>query len=259
MSDFPSSYFYVKSQYTGRVLQPVSAEPGSSVGVFEQKHPGTDGVDLQLWTWVEGFLINKETGLVMDVPNGIKTMALLDTHVKMSHRASAADAAPLQLWDYVRGGWLANRDSKEEKMVIDIRHESKKDGAHVHLFHLKQDEGDNSNQKWMFDLPIAMKKNKSEADLKEAHDQVHKSKVHLSHELLASAAAFTAMKASKLDDFPVVLTLGLGRQAKSRGSTGASCVGKGGELIRHILVLLSIGPRCSSRRRGRRYELPSHT
>lgn len=68
MSDqFPSGYFFIRNVVSGKVLdvKDGSTNPGSSVIIWDRKSINYDN---QLWSYDSGFLINKDSGLVLEVP-----------------------------------------------------------------------------------------------------------------------------------------------------------------------------------------------
>lgn len=90
MSDFPSGYFFIRNVESGKVLDVYDdgkevcldllnhnlipfinhknickSQPGTKVILFPRKPAGFDN---QLWKYHSGFLINKNAGLVLEVP-----------------------------------------------------------------------------------------------------------------------------------------------------------------------------------------------
>ncbi|KUO00064.1 RICIN domain-containing protein [Streptomyces caeruleatus] len=64
---FPEGYFFIRNAASGLALDVDggSTEPGASVILWPRK---ADGYDNQLWKYDQGFLVNKASGLVVEVP-----------------------------------------------------------------------------------------------------------------------------------------------------------------------------------------------
>ncbi|MEU6369998.1 RICIN domain-containing protein [Streptomyces sp. NPDC046931] len=64
---FPEGYFFVRNVYSGKVLDTKdgSTAPGSRVIVRDRRPSDNDN---QLWKYDAGFLVNKKSGLVLQVP-----------------------------------------------------------------------------------------------------------------------------------------------------------------------------------------------
>ncbi|MFB6879039.1 RICIN domain-containing protein [Streptomyces sp. NPDC056323] len=66
MSDFPSEPFFIRNIYSGKVLDVAnSGSEGSEIVLAYRKGSDHDG---QLWTYGDGFFVNKHSGLVLEVP-----------------------------------------------------------------------------------------------------------------------------------------------------------------------------------------------
>lgn len=65
--DFPVGYFFIRNVASGQVLdvKDASAQPGASIVLWPRK---SSGYDNQLWKYEDGFLVNKASGLVLEVP-----------------------------------------------------------------------------------------------------------------------------------------------------------------------------------------------
>ncbi|MEU0634474.1 RICIN domain-containing protein [Streptomyces sp. NPDC005989] len=64
--NFPEGLFFIRNVYSGKVLDLAnSGSEGSEIAVATRK--GSDH-DSQLWTYDNGFLVNKHSGLVLEVP-----------------------------------------------------------------------------------------------------------------------------------------------------------------------------------------------
>ncbi|MEW2418062.1 RICIN domain-containing protein [Streptomyces sp. NPDC046866] len=65
--DFPEGDFFIRSVYSGHVLdiKDGSTEPGTHVILWPRKHSDNDN---QLWQFDRGFLVNKKSRLVLEVP-----------------------------------------------------------------------------------------------------------------------------------------------------------------------------------------------
>ncbi|MEV0447497.1 RICIN domain-containing protein [Streptomyces sp. NPDC050600] len=67
MNDFPTGEFIIRNVFSEKVLDVAdrSTEPGHEVVVFDRKRNDHDS---QLWRYEDGYLINKNSGLVLQVP-----------------------------------------------------------------------------------------------------------------------------------------------------------------------------------------------
>lgn len=64
---FPDGYFFIRNVASGKVLDVKDGltNPGSSVIIWDRKGINYDN---QLWSYDSGFLINKSSGLILEVP-----------------------------------------------------------------------------------------------------------------------------------------------------------------------------------------------
>ncbi|KAL1918130.1 uncharacterized protein VTP21DRAFT_3396 [Calcarisporiella thermophila] len=141
-NNFPSGYFYIKSRKYGRVLDVFdrSKEPGAKVILWTQKL-GDDRHN-QLWSYEDGFLVNKHSGLVLDVAGGnLKSVAGLCQYTRKH-----ANDAKNQRFAF-QDGFIFPVESPS--LVVDIRGDADKDGAQIILYEKKQ--YDNLNQLFMLE------------------------------------------------------------------------------------------------------------
>lgn len=97
--DFPEGYFLIRSVYSGLVLdiRDGSTEPGSPAIVWEEK--GFD-FDNQLWKYDRGFLVNKKSGLVLEVP-GYEGGGDIESETALVQNTRRAEPDSInQLWAY---------------------------------------------------------------------------------------------------------------------------------------------------------------
>ncbi|MEW1724441.1 RICIN domain-containing protein [Streptomyces sp. NPDC093109] len=66
-NEFPEGHFFIRNVFSGKVLDIADSgnEPGSQVVVADRK---SSGFDSQLWRYDSGLIINKGSGLVLQVP-----------------------------------------------------------------------------------------------------------------------------------------------------------------------------------------------
>lgn len=97
--DFPDGYFFIRNADSGQVLdvQDGSAEPGAPVILWPRK---SSGYDNQLWTYDSGFLVNKASGLVLEVP-GYESGGNITPGTSLVQNTRREQPASLnQLWAY---------------------------------------------------------------------------------------------------------------------------------------------------------------
>ncbi|RUP49302.1 ricin B lectin domain-containing protein, partial [Jimgerdemannia flammicorona] len=131
--EFPHGYFYIKSKKNGMVLdvEEASVRPNARVIVWPQKFRDNSN---QLWSYDEGFLVNKNSGL---------GMLQSDRQIVQSKRKFTAEAQN-QLWHYCEEGFFYPLE--HSNLVLDIRGDSDKPGATILLYQRK--DADNKNQLW---------------------------------------------------------------------------------------------------------------
>ncbi|WP_406502815.1 RICIN domain-containing protein [Streptomyces sp. NBC_00212] len=97
--DFPEGYFFIRNVDSGQVLdvKDGSAEPGASVVLWPRK---SSGFDNQLWTYDSGFLVNKASGLVLEV-QGYESGGSITLGTSLVQNTRREPPASLnQLWAY---------------------------------------------------------------------------------------------------------------------------------------------------------------
>ncbi|KAI9287234.1 ricin B lectin domain-containing protein [Umbelopsis sp. AD052] len=219
-SNFPQGYFYIKSRQNGFVLDVFDGgmSNDTQIIVYPQKHNDASN---QLWSNDNGFLINKKSGLVLDIRGGELTgdKPIIQYARKMT-------LAHNQRWGYHDGFIHVLADPR---LVLDIRGGISKEGSPIILYERKHQ--NNANQQWVLEPygntggqygvasnptqqtiggyppPPGYQQNAYQQpgntwgvprpeDLHEAHREVYKErKAHLSHEVIAGAAAFEAVRA----------------------------------------------------------------
>ncbi|KAG1444551.1 hypothetical protein G6F56_010254 [Rhizopus delemar] len=225
MTGFPENqYFFIKSRANGHVLDVYMGETtdDSNIIIWQQK-PDNDNAN-QLWRSEDGFLVNKKSHLVMDIRGGdLKS----DTYIVQYTRKMTM--AHNQRFGYRDGFIYCLADPR---LVLDIRGGGSKEGTKIILY--KRKESDNMNQQWTV-IPIGQPNqggqvpyypppdypqqghfqqqpayphyppagfNTSDAQNSQygegpSYEEVYNEgrKSHLSHRLIAGAAAFQAVKA----------------------------------------------------------------
>ncbi|KAF9373316.1 hypothetical protein CPB97_000656, partial [Podila verticillata] len=150
--NFPTSWFYIKSAASGLVVDiehgyftdPMKA--GARAEMNHQKIDNGDGrhslLELQLWRYEAGFLINRRTGFVLDIQGGTLKLA---ARVVQWQRKSGKEAQN-QHWFY-ENGFIAN--VYNSRLVLDIDGDGSKDGAKIAIGERKA--VSNADQKWMLE------------------------------------------------------------------------------------------------------------
>ncbi|ORZ08434.1 hypothetical protein BCR42DRAFT_425133 [Absidia repens] len=222
--EFPIGYFYIISQQNGLVLDVLEGEngqDGSSI-VTAEKKPKSPERDSQLWMHQNGFLTNKAVGLVLDVGKAGTFKAIFTGEERLFlDQMKEADDAHDQRFGY-DGQYIYTLNDPE--VVVDIRKSEAEAGARVIVYKRKEGE-ENLNQRWNIELGDPPKvvdpeeeedgkgerlqawfgnwfgwgdKKKNileEKELDDAHNKVYKEKKsHASHQLLAGAVAYQAVK-----------------------------------------------------------------
>ncbi|KAG0240690.1 hypothetical protein BGW41_006773, partial [Actinomortierella wolfii] len=150
--NFPTGWFYIKSAVTGLVIDvehglftdPMKA--GARAEMNHQKIDNSDGrhslLELQLWRYDRGFLINRRTGLVLDIQGGsLKAGA----RVCQWQRKSGKEAQN-QHWFY-ENGYIAN--VYNSRLVLDIDGDGSRDGAKIAVGERKLT--NNADQQWLLE------------------------------------------------------------------------------------------------------------
>ncbi|KAG9320569.1 hypothetical protein KVV02_002822, partial [Mortierella alpina] len=150
--NFPTSWFYIKSAASGLVVDiehgyftdPMKA--GARAEMNHQKIDNGDGrhslLELQLWRYEAGFLINRRTGFVLDIQGGTLKLA---ARVVQWQRKTGKDARN-QHWFY-ENGFIAN--VYNSRLVLDIDGDGSKDGAKIAVGERKAVA--NNDQKWLLE------------------------------------------------------------------------------------------------------------
>ncbi|KAF9547918.1 hypothetical protein EC957_007645, partial [Mortierella hygrophila] len=150
--NFPTSWFYIKSAASGLVVDiehgyftdPMKA--GARAEMNHQKIDQGDGrhslLELQLWRYEAGYLINRRTGFVLDIQGGtLKLNARL-----IQWQRKAGQEARNQHWFY-ENGFIAN--VYNSRLVLDIDGDGSKDGAKIAVGERKATA--NSDQQWLLE------------------------------------------------------------------------------------------------------------
>ncbi|CAG8606077.1 10138_t:CDS:2 [Paraglomus brasilianum] len=141
---FPSGWFYIKSQLNNRVLEPASMSVNNDATiVIKEQRFGLDA-DSQLWSFDNGFLVNKASGKVLEIKGG-HIRRLHWTYICQWDRRSSP-APPTQLW-YTCNSFINTKTA--DSYVIEIMDDS--------VVVWKQKDSDNLNQQWTFEPMVAVK------------------------------------------------------------------------------------------------------
>ncbi|KAF9950314.1 hypothetical protein BGZ70_001429, partial [Mortierella alpina] len=150
--NFPTSWFYIKSAASGLVVDiehGIFTDPMKAGARAEMNHQKIDNGDarhslleLQLWRYEAGFLINRRTGFVLDIQGGVLKAS---ARVFQWQRKSGKDARN-QHWFY-ENGFIAN--VYNSRLVMDIDGDGSRDGAKIAIGERKAT--DNNDQKWLLE------------------------------------------------------------------------------------------------------------
>ncbi|KAG0012587.1 hypothetical protein BGZ81_001477, partial [Podila clonocystis] len=150
--NFPTCWFYIKSAVSGLVIDiehgyftdPMKV--GARAEMNHQKIDNGDGrhslLELQLWRYEAGFLINCRTGFVLDIQGG---SLKLDARVVQWQRKSG-QWAQNQHW-FHENGTIANVHNSS--LVLDIDGNGSKDGDKIVIGERK--DVSNPDQKWVLE------------------------------------------------------------------------------------------------------------
>ncbi|SAM07608.1 hypothetical protein [Absidia glauca] len=228
VTGFPLGYFYIISQLNGLVLDVFDGENGQdgSIIVTAVKKEKSPERDSQLWMHQDGFLTNKAAGLVLDVGKAGTFRAIFtgEERLFLDHMKEA-DEAHDQRFGYDGNHIYTLSDSN---VVVHLRKSEEQVGARVIVYKRREEEDPSHphlNQKWSIELgdppkvvdPEEEEDGKSERlqawfgnwfgwgdkkkhilqerELDDAHKKVyHEKKAHASHQLVAGAVAYQAVK-----------------------------------------------------------------
>jgi len=162
MSNFPPGWFYIQSRCDHKMVLDVewdSLKTSARIVAWPRKEKLNDN---QLWSYDRGFLINKNSGLVLDVTGG----ALQNDRQIIQQKRKVIEGANDQRWFYREDGYLYPRN--DPNLVLDIRGNSFKPGAQILLYNRKYE--DNINQLWDL-IPVTTSTlSASEQSLKDDND-----------------------------------------------------------------------------------------
>ncbi|RCI05187.1 hypothetical protein CU098_013117 [Rhizopus stolonifer] len=136
---FPEGEFYILSRKHGFALDVYDGQTkeDANIIVWPQKFQDSDN---QLWSFVNGRLINKKSGHALDISSSAfrRDKIIVQKKVKGSKQS--------QEWVYDQG-YICSKEYPT--LVLDIRGDSEKGGAQILLY--KRKDSDNLNQQWHFE------------------------------------------------------------------------------------------------------------
>ncbi|OZJ05655.1 hypothetical protein BZG36_01516 [Bifiguratus adelaidae] len=141
---FPDGFFFIKSLYNGHVVDVGGGSKKSGASVHLWKKKDTDYAN-QAWCHHDGYLINRNSGLVLDVSG--EELAL--NRPLIQYMKKSRSEAENQRFGYKDGYiyCLANPD-----MVLDVKGEKFEPGGKLILYPKKpMTEGEVENQLWVFE------------------------------------------------------------------------------------------------------------
>ncbi|RUS28619.1 ricin B lectin domain-containing protein [Jimgerdemannia flammicorona] len=135
---FPEGYFFITSGANGLVLdiKNASKKPDQALVVSKQKHHDNDS---QLWSCDNDFIINKNSGLVLDIRGG----QVLSNKQIIQYNRKLTQAAHNQRWGY-RDGFIYSL--ADPNLVLDIKGGANAENTPVILYTRKS--SDAFNQQW---------------------------------------------------------------------------------------------------------------
>ncbi|KAI9031551.1 ricin B lectin domain-containing protein [Phycomyces nitens] len=141
-SKFPYGWFFIQSKCSHRMVLDVegdSLKANAKVIVNPMKESDNNN---QLWTHDHGYIINKNSGLVLDIQGG-----LLESDKQIiQYKRKMVEDAQNQRWYYREDGIIYPQ--VDPNLVLDIRGNWTKPGTVVLLYERKYT--DNDNQLWDF-------------------------------------------------------------------------------------------------------------
>ncbi|KAI8332130.1 ricin B lectin domain-containing protein [Chlamydoabsidia padenii] len=138
---FPTGWFYIESQCEHNMVLDValdSLKQAAKVIVWPRKR-GNESNN-QLWMYDKGYIINKNSGLVLDIQGGIIES---DKQI-IQYKRKLTENAQNQRWYYREDGLIYPQ--VDPNLVLDIRGNWTKPGTVVLLYERKFTE--NYNQRW---------------------------------------------------------------------------------------------------------------
>ncbi|KAI9486937.1 MAG: ricin B lectin domain-containing protein [Benjaminiella poitrasii] len=160
MSNFPPGWFYIQSKCSHKMVLDVSSDSLKAVAkvvVWTKKEQNCDN---QLWMYDHGYLINKNSGMVLDVQGGI----LESDKQIIQYKRKMLEDADNQRWYYRDDGFIYPQSTPN--LVLDIRGNWTKPGTVVLLYERKYE--DNLNQLW--DLVPCETTDASQSSINEGDD-----------------------------------------------------------------------------------------
>ncbi|SOE79922.1 Ricin-type beta-trefoil lectin domain-like [Streptomyces sp. OV198] len=109
-AEFPPGYFFIRNYESNLVLDIAdgSTAPGGRVILWDRKPSDNDN---QLWKYDEGFLVNKKSGLVLEVPGYENGGSINPGTVLVQNKRREQPKSLNQLWAY-NYGYLMPYDPK---------------------------------------------------------------------------------------------------------------------------------------------------
>ncbi|KAL1924489.1 uncharacterized protein VTP21DRAFT_4143 [Calcarisporiella thermophila] len=143
---FPEGYFFIRNVYSGQVLdvKDGSTQEGASIILWNRKALLNDN---QLWKYDDGFLINKKSGLVLEVKGASGGGSIRPDSELVQGKRREPPTNINQLWAY-------NYDyimPYDPKVCISAQGDNIKPGTKI-VADVLIDFPNNPKQQWMFDI-----------------------------------------------------------------------------------------------------------
>ncbi|KAI8351202.1 hypothetical protein EDC96DRAFT_292308 [Choanephora cucurbitarum] len=140
---FPEGHFFIKNQKHGLVITVLETDKLAAQIVATKLDP--KNFNRQLWSHKDGFLINKESNLVLDVRGGC-----IEDGSELCQYKQKKEGFENQQWGLSPEGYIHSKNHKD--VVIAVSSTNKKDHLPVRLADRKTP--DHSEQRWNFVLPV---------------------------------------------------------------------------------------------------------
>ncbi|ORZ12009.1 ricin B lectin domain-containing protein [Absidia repens] len=136
---FPSGWFFIESKCEHKMVLDVPFDSAKQVAKIVVM-PKKDNCATQLWRYEAGYIINKNSQLVLDVQGGV----LESDKQLIQYKRKMTEDAHNQRWHYREDGLIYPQ--VDPNLVLDIRGNWTKPGTVVLLYERKFTE--NENQLW---------------------------------------------------------------------------------------------------------------
>ncbi|CEG78525.1 hypothetical protein RMATCC62417_13121 [Rhizopus microsporus] len=198
VADFPEGFFFIRCKAKSFALDVANGSMTNDTPIIIWPQKMVDSIN-QLWMHEDGFLINKKSGLVLDIRGGIERDKLIIQY------ARKPGLAHNQRWKY-QDGYIF--PSAAPHLAIDIKGGEYKNGNNIFLntknphsptqqFIIQPFENEKSRQELALLRPSPLQRNSlfpRQEELYDCYRMVYLENKQVAPEQLAGAATFKAMK-----------------------------------------------------------------